>query len=87
MRESLPQHRFRRQHPIGPYVVDFACPSQKLAIEIDGGQHAMQQEADTARTAELGRRGYGVIRFWNNDVLDNLAGVLERIREELDTGK
>ena len=87
LREGFPHLRFRRQHPIGLYIVDFACPSQKLAIELDGGQHAGQAEADAARTAELARRGYRVIRFWNNDVLDNLAGVLERIREELDAGK
>jgi very-short-patch-repair endonuclease len=77
-------HRFRRQHPIGPYVVDFACPGRKLAIELDGGQHAIQQEADAARTREIVRRGYRVIRFWNNDVMDNLAGVLQAIQQELE---
>jgi very-short-patch-repair endonuclease len=74
LRESFPQDRFRRQHPLFPYVVDFACPRRKLVIECDGGQHAAQVEADAARTAALARRGYRVIRFWNNDVSANLAG-------------
>jgi very-short-patch-repair endonuclease len=84
LRELDTGHRFRRQHPIGPHVVDFACPASKLAIELDGGHHALQQGADAARTNEIGRRGYRVIRFWNRDVIDNLAGVLETIRRELD---
>jgi very-short-patch-repair endonuclease len=84
LRESLPEHRFRRQHPIGASIVDFACPARKLAIELDGGQHAIQQEADAARTREIVRRGYRVIRFWNNDVMDNLAGVLQAIQQELE---
>ena len=71
------------QHLLG-LAVDFACPGRKLAIELDGGQHAQQAEEDTARTRELARRGYRVIRFWNNDVMHNLAGVLEIIRRELD---
>jgi very-short-patch-repair endonuclease len=84
LREQLPEFGFRRQHPIGPCVMDFACPARKLAIEIDGGQHALQQNQDAARTAELARRGYRVIRFWNNEVMENLAGVLDTIRRELD---
>ncbi|MGE3283368.1 MAG: endonuclease domain-containing protein [Alphaproteobacteria bacterium] len=80
LREAMPGIRFRRQHPVGPYIVDFACPTAKLAIELDGGQHAAQQEADAERTAELRRRGYRVVRFWNNDVHQNLAGVLESIQ-------
>ena len=75
--------RFRRQHPVGSYIVDFACPGVKLAIELDGGQHALRQEEDDARTADLSRRGYRLIRFWNGDVIANLAGVLERITDEL----
>jgi len=85
LREMLPQYRFRRQHPIARFVVDFACPTRKLVIEIDGGQHVSQQQQDIARTAELARRGYRVIRFWNNEVMQNLAGVVETIRRELDT--
>src|SRR5271163_2436159 len=79
LRELPAKHRFRRQHPIGQRVVDFACPSRKLVIELDGGQHAMQQSLDEARTIELTRHGYRVVRFWNNDVIDNLAGVTEAI--------
>jgi very-short-patch-repair endonuclease len=75
---------FRRQHPIGSFVVDFACPSRKLVIELDGGQHAAQAQEDSSRTSALVRRGYRVIRFWNNEVMDNLAGVLDAIRRELD---
>jgi len=84
LREIGQRHRFRRQHPIGRYIVDFACPGLKLAIELDGGQHALRQEGDAARTIELASRGYRLIRFWNSDVIDNLAGVLERITNELD---
>ena len=84
LRELPSEHRFRRQHPIGSHVVDFACPRRKLAIELDGGQHAEQAEGDAARTLEIARRGYRVIRFWNNDVMHNLAGVLEVIRRELE---
>jgi len=85
LRECFPGRRFRRQHPIGPYVVDFACPARKRAIEIDGGQHAIQRQEDSARTAEIARHGYSVIRFWNNEVLENLAGVLEAIGRRLVT--
>jgi very-short-patch-repair endonuclease len=87
VREMLNEHRFRRQHPIGPYIVDFACPARKLAIELDGGQHAERQEQDAARTQDLARRGYRVIRFWNRDVIDNLPGVLELIGQELNSGR
>jgi very-short-patch-repair endonuclease len=85
LRESFPAHRFRRQHPVGRYVVDFACPARKLAIEIDGGQHASRHPEDAARTDEIARRGYRVIRFWNNEVMGNLRGVLETIERELVT--
>jgi very-short-patch-repair endonuclease len=85
LRDRLPEYRFRRQHPIAEFIVDFACPARKVVIEIDGGQHALREEQDAARTAELARRGYRLIRFWNNDVMQNLAGVLGAIRQELDS--
>ena len=78
-------NRFRRQHPIGKYIVDFACPALGLVIELDGGQHAMQEAADAARTIDIAGRGYRVIRFWNSDVINNLPGVVEAIRQELET--
>jgi very-short-patch-repair endonuclease len=76
--------RSRRQHPIGPYVVDFANPGCKLAIELDGSQHIVNEASDALRTEELARRGYRVLRFWNSDVIENMDGVLETIRLELE---
>ena len=84
LRELPSRHRFRRQHPVGSHVADFACPAAKLAIELDGGQHAIREVEDAERTADLARRGYRVIRFWNNEVMDNLSGVLETIIRELE---
>src|SRR5437868_6373983 len=75
-RKQLSAFRFRRQHPLGPYVVDFFCAEAKLIVEVDGGQHA---DDDEARTRWLEARGYRVIRFWNNDVLANTEGVLQMI--------
>jgi very-short-patch-repair endonuclease len=80
LREKLPQYKFRRQHPISKHVVDFVCRAYDLAIELDGGQHDERREADAARSAELAKHGLHVIRFWNNDVLANLDGVVETIR-------
>jgi BirA family biotin operon repressor/biotin-[acetyl-CoA-carboxylase] ligase len=79
---ALPS-KLRRQHPIGRRIVDFACPSCKLVIELDGGQHDADAQADARRTAEIAEHGYRVIRFWNNEVIDNLDGVRETIRREL----
>ncbi len=77
--------RFRRQHPIGPYIVDFVNLAAKLVIELDGGQHNVSPtaERDAERTAWLNSEGYRVLRFWNNDVLSNIDGVLEVIRSAL----
>jgi very-short-patch-repair endonuclease len=75
--------RFRRRHPIGRHIVDFACPAAKLVIDLDGGQHALQANADEARSQEIARRAYCVIRFWNGDVMENIGGVLETICREL----
>jgi len=73
--------KFRRQQIIGNYVVDFACLETKLIIEIDGGQHT--EEADRKRTEFLEKEGYKILRFWNNDVLNNIDGILETILIEL----
>ncbi len=80
--------RFRRQAPIGPYIVDFACFAQRLVIECDGGQHAEAEQAahDRERTAFLQGAGFRVLRFWNNEILGNLEGVVERIMESLAEG-
>ncbi len=76
---------FRRQAPIGRYVVDFFCPAKHLIIELDGGHHNDDDNAkrDHERQAWLEREGYRVIRFWNSDISSNLTGVLERIYVEL----
>lgn len=68
--------KFRRQVPVGDHIADFLCPEAKLIVEVDGGQHS--EETDAARTAALNAAGYRVVRFWNNEVLSNLAGVLRR---------
>ena len=73
----------RRQHPVGRYIADFAVPSRKLVIEIDGGQHETAVAQDTARSRMLEAHGWRVIRFWNNDVMSNLPGVLETIAAEI----
>ncbi len=75
-------YSFRRQMPVGDYIVDFLCPAEKLIIEIDGGQHA-GSEADARRDAWLNGQGYRVVRYWNNDVLENTEGVLTDILNKL----
>jgi very-short-patch-repair endonuclease len=67
--------RFRRQHPLGPYVLDFVCVAQRLAVEVDGGQHSGSVH-DAARDAWLTSQGWRVLRFWNNDVMNNIDGAL-----------
>ena len=73
--------RFRRQHTIGPYIVDFACLETKLVIELDGDQHALGDapRRDEKRDAYLTAEGFEVLRFWNNEVYENIDGVLEAI--------
>ena len=80
-RQQLDGYRFRRQHPIGPYIVDFVCLAEKLVVEVDGSQHADDQDPDADRTAWLESRGYRVVRFWNNDVSRNIDGVVAVIRD------
>ena len=74
---ALGRLHFRRQTPIGPYIADFCCKSPRIVIELDGGQHA--DAADAFRDAWLAERDYKVLRFWNNEVLSNIEGVLEAI--------
>ncbi|WJR80148.1 DUF559 domain-containing protein [Bradyrhizobium sp. NP1] len=74
---------FRRQAAVGPFIVDFASRRAKLVIELDGGQHDLQQAQDEARTRLIEAAGYRVLRFWNNDVLANLEGVLDTIQRAL----
>jgi len=71
--------KFRRQHPIGPYLADFCCPEAFLVVEVDGGQHSEQVAADQSRTEYLRVRGFKVLRFWNNEVLHHTDAVLEVI--------
>ncbi|MBI4688394.1 MAG: endonuclease domain-containing protein, partial [Nitrospirae bacterium] len=73
------------QHPIGKYIADFVCLERKLIIELDGGQHALPEEIlnDRQKDAWLGKEGYTVVRFWDNEVLTNTSGVLETLRERL----
>ena len=72
--------KFKRQKPLGRYIVDFVCLERRLIIEIDGGQHAEQMAYDQHRDAWLRSQGYTVLRFWNNDVMQQLENVLEQIR-------
>jgi len=71
--------KFRRQHPYRKFVLDFVCLERGLVVEVDGGQHGEQQTADMARTALLEQAGFRVLRFWNNEVLNQLDDVLEEI--------
>ena len=75
--------RFRRQHAIGNFIVDFCAPHQKLIIELDGSQHLEQEEYDAERTAFLQSQGYQVLRFWNLDVIKDLRGVISAIESAL----
>jgi very-short-patch-repair endonuclease len=76
-------HKFKRQQPLGNYVVDFVCFEARLIVELDGGQHADQAEADKFRDQWLNGQGFRVLRFWNNEVLTNLEGVLQCIHAAL----
>ncbi|MGD0026193.1 MAG: endonuclease domain-containing protein [Xanthobacteraceae bacterium] len=76
--------KFRRQFPIDRFVVDFFCADAHLIIELDGGQHAVRTDADASRTRILEAMGYFVLRFWNNDVMRNIDGVVEEIMAALE---
>ena len=75
--------KFRRQHPLGPYIADFACLSPKLIVELDGSQHAQQQAYDRERDAFFRAQGFGVLRFASNEPFINLEGVLQAVANRL----
>lgn len=75
--------KFKRQVPIGDYIVDFVSFEKFIVIELDGSQHAIEKEKDIVRDIWLNKEGFKVLRFWNNEVLDSIEGVLESIREAL----
>ena len=79
--KQMEGYKFRRQEPIGCYIVDFACQEKRLVIEVDGGQHSMDAKKDNERDKWLEGEGYKVLRFWNNEVLANTKGVLEVIKD------
>jgi very-short-patch-repair endonuclease len=86
LRRKQIRYKFRRQHSIGRYIVDFYCPEKKLIIELDGWQHREENNEgyDLERTKFLELLGYRVLRFWNNDVNKNIEGVILKIEESLE---
>ncbi len=78
---------FRRQHAVGNYIPDFCCPKAKLIIELDGSQHLEQEEYDEERTNYFRSLGYQVIRFWNNQVLKDIEGVVKSIMYTLESNE
>jgi len=75
--------KFRRQVSIGPFIADFCCLEKRIVIGLDGGHHAEQSDRDSSRSKWLEQHGYRVMRFWNNDVMDNIEGVLEAVLKYL----
>lgn len=80
---QLANYKFRRQHPVGDYILDFICLDARLVIELDGGQHLESSKYDQNRTLWLEQQGFRVLRFWNNEVMNNLDAVLNAIWQEL----
>ena len=78
---QLLNRKFRRQHPFEGYILDFVCEELKLAIELDGGQHAQEttKMRDDYRTRQLEHAGWTMVRFWNHEVIENIEGVMETI--------
>jgi len=74
--------KFRRQQPIGDIIVDFVSFEQRIIIELDGGQHAKEKKKDNNRDRLLAENGFKVLRFWNNEIFNNLDGVLDVIRKK-----
>jgi very-short-patch-repair endonuclease len=81
---QLAGYKFRRQQPLGNYIVDFVCLEKRLAIEVDGGQHSTQVAYDEQRTAWLEEQGFRVLRFWDNEVIHNIEAVKEAIWQALE---
>jgi very-short-patch-repair endonuclease len=86
-RRQLNGFKFRRQHPIGPFFVDFFCNEAKLVVEIDGSQHADELADDKSRTEFLRDAGYGVLRFWNHEINSQIDTVLQRIADALEQSR
>jgi len=80
---QLEGYKFRRQQPVGSYIVDFINFEKRIIIELDGGQHAIEKDMDKKRDNWLKAEGYKVLRFWNNEIFENIEGVLEVIRKKL----
>jgi len=85
-RKQIDGRRFRKQVPLGKYIVDFACLDARLIIEVDGGQHADAEAADAERDTWLKSQNFRVLRFWNSDVLKNQEGVMQAVLEALEQG-
>jgi very-short-patch-repair endonuclease len=83
-RRQVLGYKFRRQQPLGPYIVDFVCLEKRLVVEVDGSQHQEQRTYDEARTRWLESQGYRVLRFWNNEVLAETDKVIELIAKRLE---
>ena len=83
-RRQIATVKFRRQQPIGPFMVDFVCFERRVIVEVDGGQHAEQAAYDEQRTCGLEAQGYRVLRFWNNDVLANTEAVAQAILDAVE---
>lgn len=82
-KKSIDGYKFRRQHPVGKYILDFVCLEAGLIVEVDGGQHQEGTDYDEKRTFWLEQKGFRVLRFWNNEVMNNLDAVLEVIWHQL----
>lgn len=81
---QLGGHKFRRQQPMGRYIVDFVCLEKQLIIEVDGGHHSEQAAYDLERDTWLGKQGFIILRFWDNEVLKEIESVKERIMNALE---
>ncbi len=77
--------KFRRQHPIGDFIVDFVCPELKLIVELDGGQHAERAAEDVARTSRLQAQGFVVVRYWNNEVMNDFDSVIRDLEGRIES--